>query len=516
VIERERLGPLAEAVAATTADLARRDAVPRMWAGDHTLWSDDPTEIADRLGWLHVIDGSRAGYADVDGVAVAAKGDGLSAAVVLGMGGSSLFPEVLARSFAKGVAALDLHVLDTTDPGAVRRIEDQVGLERTLFVVASKSGTTLETRSHLAHFWERTGGDGARFVAVTDPGTELGALATERGFRAVFENRPDIGGRYSALSLFGVVPGALLGYDVPRLLERAAEAADALGPSVPAATHAGLRLASVLGASALAGRDKLTLVLPEEVATFGLWLEQLVAESTGKEGTGILPVAGEPLGPPEVYGDDRLFVAVGGADRHPGLDELATAGHPVVELAFGSGGEDLGPLVLLWEQAVALSGVVLGINPFDQPDVASAKEATGRVLAEGLPALDPEPVAGLLDQVRPGDYVAIQAFVDPGDATLLAGLEAARVRLRDRLRVATTVGVGPRFLHSTGQLHKGGPPTGVFLQVLGEDEGDVPIPGAPYGFSGLKAAQAAGDLLSLRDRGLRAGRVRIDELLEVS
>jgi glucose-6-phosphate isomerase len=510
MIERERLGPVADAVAAAANDLARRDAVPRMWAGDHTLWSDDPTEIADRLGWLHVIDESRAAYAEVDGVALAAKGDGLSAAVVLGMGGSSLFPEVLARSFAKGVASLDLHVLDTTDPAAVRRVEDQVGLDRALFVVASKSGTTLETRSHLAHFWERTGGDGARFVAITDPGTELASLAADRGFRAVFENRPDIGGRYSALSLFGVVPGALLGYDVPRLLERAAEAAEALGPSVPGAAHAGLRLAAVLGASALAGRDKLTLVLPEEIATFGLWLEQLVAESTGKQGTGILPVAGEPLGPPDVYGDDRLFVAVG---PHPGLDDLAAAGHPVVELAYG-GGDDLGPLVLLWEQAVALSGAVLGINPFDQPDVASAKEATSRVLAEGLPDLPTTPVAELLDQVRPGDYLALQAFVDPGDATLLAGLEAARARLRDRLRVATTVGVGPRFLHSTGQLHKGGPPTGVFLQVLGEDERDVPIPGAPYGFSGLKAAQAAGDLLALRDRGLRAGRVRIDELLE--
>jgi transaldolase / glucose-6-phosphate isomerase len=510
VIDRERLGPIADRVADTAADLSRRDAVPRMWAGDHTLWSDDPTEIADRLGWLPVIEESRARYAEADGVAVAAKGDGMAAAVVLGMGGSSLFPEVLARSFDKGVAALDLHVLDTTDPTAVRRVEEQLGLEHTLFVVASKSGTTLETRSHLAHFWERTGGDGRRFIAITDPGTELAALAHDRRFRAVFENRADIGGRYSALSWFGVVPGALLGYDVPRLLERASEAAAALGPSVPAGTHAGLRLAAVLGASAVAGRDKLTLVLPDEITSFGLWLEQLVAESTGKQGTGIVPVAGEPLGAPDVYGDDRVFVAVGG---HAGLDDLAAAGHPVVELAYG-GPDDLGALVLLWEQAVALSGAVLGINPFDQPDVASAKEATGRVLAEGLPELPTTPVNELLEQVRPGDHLALQAFVDPGDEALLGGLEAARERLRDRLRVATTVGVGPRFLHSTGQLHKGGPPTGVFLQVLGGDATDVPIPGAPYGFSTLKAAQAAGDLLSLQERGLRAGRVSIDELLE--
>ena len=510
MIERERLGPVADRVAEAAADLARRDAVPRMWAGDSTLWSDDPTEIADRLGWLHVIEETRAAYAEADGVAVAAKGDGMAAAVVLGMGGSSLFPEVLARTFGKGLAALDLHVLDTTDPAAVQRIEGSLGLDHTLFVVASKSGTTLETRSHLAHFWERTGGDGRRFVAITDPGTELAMLAGDRRFRAVFENRADIGGRYSALSWFGVVPGALLGYDVPRLLERASEAAVALGPSVPAASHAGLRLGAALGASAVAGRDKLTLVLPEEIAAFGLWLEQLVAESTGKHGTGILPVAGEPLGPPEVYEEDRLFVAIG---RHAGLDELAAAGHPVVELAY-DGPDDLGPLVLLWEQAVALSGAVLGINPFDQPDVASAKDATSRVLAEGPPDISPTPVGQLLDAVRPGDYLALQAFVDPGDRALLDGLEAARVRLRDRLRVATTVGVGPRFLHSTGQLHKGGPPTGVFLQVLGGDAADVPIPGAPYGFSTLKAAQAAGDLLSLQDRGLRAGRVRIDELLE--
>ncbi|MBA2625105.1 MAG: glucose-6-phosphate isomerase [Acidimicrobiia bacterium] len=512
MILRERLGPVAEPVGAAVADLIERGAVARMWAGDFTLWSEDPTEVADRLGWLHVIEESQQSFAEVDGMALAAKGDGLSVAVVLGMGGSSLFPEVLARTFPKGLASLDLRVLDTTDPAAVQRIEEEADLASVLFVVASKSGTTLETRSHLAHFWERTGGDGSRFVAISDPGSELAELADERRFRATFRNRADIGGRYSALSHFGVVPGALLGYDVVRLLERAAEAAEELGAKGPPDEHAGLRLGAVLGAAAKSGWDKLTLVLPVEIAAFGLWLEQLVAESTGKQGTGILPVAGEALGAPDVYGDDRLFVAVGEAARHPGLEALAGAGHPVVELAY-AGPDDLGPLVLLWEQAVALSGAVLGINPFDQPDVAAAKEATGRVLENGLPTIEPTPVAELLEAVRPGDYLALQAFVDPGDGALLDQLEAVRLRLRDRHRVATTLGVGPRFLHSTGQLHKGGPPAGVFLQVLGEDHLDVPIPGQPYGFSMLKQAQAAGDLQALQERGLRAGRVRVEELL---
>jgi hypothetical protein len=271
----------------------------------------------------------------------------------------------------------------------------------------------------------------------------------------------------------------------------------------------GVRLAAIVGAAAKAGRDKLTFVLPEEIASFGLWLEQLVAESTGKHGTGIVPIAGEPLGAPDVYGDDRLFVSIGADAR---LDALAAAGHPVVELELGDA-YDLGAQVLLWEIAIALAGAVLAINPFDQPDVQSAKDATNRVLKDGLPAIEPVTPASLLATLTPGDYLAILAFVDPGDDALLASLERARVALRDRLRVATTVGVGPRFLHSTGQLHKGGPPKGVFLQLLGDDALDVAIPGKPFGFSTLKQAQAAGDLLSLQGRGLRAGRVTLDALL---
>jgi glucose-6-phosphate isomerase len=490
VIARERLGSIASAVNRAHDDLVARDAAKRMWAGDHTLWQDDPTEVADRLGWLHVVSEIRAALP----AAKERLGDRDTVAL-LGMGGSSLFPEVLNRTFAH---AGSLAVLDTTDPAAIGR----VAVEGTTFVAASKSGTTIETTSQLAHFWEATGGRGDQFVAVTDPGTELARLGTERGFHAVFENRPDIGGRYSALSWFGLVPATMLGVDAGRLLD-AAESVD---------DGDGVRLAAILGAAALAGRDKLTLVLPEEIATFGLWLEQLVAESTGKHGRGIVPVAGEPVGPPEVYGEDRLFVAVGACDGDA-LDALAAAGHPVVELSFGDL-HDLGAQLFLWEIAIALSGVVLGINPFDQPDVQSAKDATNRVLADGLPTIDTVAPESLLSTVRPGDYLAILAFVDPGDTALVADLERARRALRDRLRVATTVGIGPRFLHSTGQLHKGGPPSGVFLQLLGDDATDIAVPGRPFTFSTLKQAQAAGDLQALQGRGLRAGRVTIDALME--
>ncbi len=509
LIVRERLGPMAAGVDEAVDALVRDDAVGRMHAGDHTLWQEDPTEVADRLGWLPVVAELQAKVGELEDLAASAAADGLEHAVVMGMGGSSLFPEVLWQTFGAADGRLDLRVLDTTDPAAIARVEAEIDLGRTLFIAASKSGTTIETTSQLAHFWDRTGGDGSRFVAITDPGTELASLAVERGFRAMFENRPDIGGRYSALSHFGLVPGALLGVDVAGILERAGSALEATAPGTDAEANPAVRLAAALGACASGGRDKLTLVLPDEIAAFGLWLEQLVAESTGKQGTGILPVAGEDLGPPDVYGGDRLFVSVGG---HPALDALADAGHPVVELAYGDP-LDLGALVVLWEQAVALAGVALGINPFDQPDVASAKEATNRVLAEGPPGIEVVPVAALLDTVRPGDYVALTAFVDPGRFELLDGLQAARMAIRDEHRVATTLGIGPRFLHSTGQLHKGGPPTGVFLQVVGEDPTDVAIPGRDLTFAALKQAQADGDLLALQERGLRAGRVALDDLI---
>ena len=512
----DRLGPLGDAAGAAITELNQRGAVSRAWSADHTLWRDDPTEIADRLGWLTVVPDMVTGLDALKATAARLTAD-IDHVLLMGMGGSSLFPEVIARALAAGRAAGEpsgptLHVVDTTDPAAIARAGEQLSPERTLHIAASKSGTTLETRSHLAWAWARHP-DPARFGVITDPGSELVELARERGFAAVWENRPDIGGRYSALSLFGLVPGLLAAPDgevVAGLLRSASAMSERLRSS-PKANPAG-RLAALMAAGVREGRDKLTIVGPDgPTAAFGLWLEQLLAESTGKDGTGVVPIVGEPLGPPEVYGDDRVFVGLG---PQPGLDALAEAGHPVTVLDFDGELPELGGQVLLWELATALAGALLGIQPFDQPDVAAAKAATAKVLAEGRPEVPVTPLDDLLGQVRPGDYVAIQAFVDPG-SEVVDRLEAARVALRDRLRVATTLGLGPRFLHSTGQLHKGGPNTGVFVQVVGDDGVDVPIPGQPYGFAGLIRAQADGDLVTLRERGRRAGRVRLDELLAV-
>jgi transaldolase/glucose-6-phosphate isomerase len=527
----DRLGSLTEAAAAALAELAEADAVARTWAADHTLWRDDPTEIADRLGWLTIVPDMAAQLDDVVARCAALAAD-IDHVLLAGMGGSSLFPEVVARGADPAPGSPTLHVLDTTDPAAIARLGADLPPDRTLHIAASKSGSTLETRSHLAWAWARHP-DPARFAVITDPGSDLAALAAERGFAATFENPPDLGGRYSALSLFGLVPALLAGADVPGLLGSAAAMSDRLRAS--AAANPAARLAATIAAGVRSGRDKLTIVVPDEQATFGLWLEQLIAESTGKDGTGAVPVVGEPLGSPEVYGDDRLFVVLGDDTQPAPLAALAAAGHPVAVLPFAGGFPDLGGQVLLWELATALVGALLGIQPFDQPDVAAAKAATARVLDQGPPAIDLTPLDELLAQVEPGDYLAIQAFVDPGPSgrgsgesgtsgrgsgehagSVVEGIERARVALRDRLRVATTMGLGPRFLHSTGQLHKGGPNIGVFVQVVGDDDDDVPIPDAGYGFSTLEHAQADGDLLTLRDRKRRAGRVRLAELLEVA
>jgi transaldolase/glucose-6-phosphate isomerase len=365
----------------------------------------------------------------------------------------------------------------------------------------------LETRSHLASFWDRVGKP-EQFAVVTDPDTDLDRFATGHGFRRVFRANPNIGGRYSALSHFGMVPAALLGIDIRTLLRRAGYMLSAVGPCVSASENPALRLGAALGAAARNGRDKCTLIIPGGIADFSAWLEQLIAESTGKHGVGILPVAGEDLGPSEVYGNDRIFVSVGSADDD--IRSLA-ADHPVVEIDFVDR-FSIGSEAVRWEYAIAMAGIVLGINPFDQPNVEAAKRAADKVLKEGLPDITIEPLDDILSTVRPGDYIGIQAYVDT-ESPDIAGLQQARMRLRDRYKVATTLGIGPRFLHSTGQLHKGGPPTGVFLQIVGADPNDVAIPGKSFGFSQLKQAQAAGDYLALKTEKRRVARVSMDELL---
>jgi glucose-6-phosphate isomerase len=508
IVEASLQARISERLAAMDRDRV----LERIWAGDHRVWKKDPTEIVNRLGWLTVADVMRPRLDELEAFASGAAADGLRTAVLLGMGGSSLAPEVLAATFGSAEGALELIVLDTTHPATIERVTRELDLETTLVVVASKSGTTTETLSHLAHFWSLDP-DGRRFAAITDPGTPLEALATERGFRAVFTNPEDIGGRYSALSLFGLVPAGLIGGPLRELLDGADELRRSCGPPAPAAASPAAALGAAIGEAARAGRDKLTLVFEAELASLGGWVEQLIAESTGKEGVGVVPVVGEPLAGPEAYAADRLFVATCEA---PSLDALERAGHPVVRLPRRAP-EQLGGEFFRWELATAITGHVLRINPFDQPNVQEAKDATTTILAEGR-VEDPgfDDLGPLLKDVGEGDYVAIMAYLDRTRETEDV-LQRVRLAIRDRLRVATTVGFGPRFLHSTGQLHKGGRNNGVFVQVVDASRAtDVPIPGRDFTFGTLIDAQALGDLRSLRARGRRVARVPLDALLEVS
>jgi glucose-6-phosphate isomerase len=488
----------------------RDGVVERIWRRDHTVWKDDPTEIEDRLGWLNLPELMGTRVDELDAFAKQAAADGFETAVLLGMGGSSLAPEVLARTFGAADGAPELIVLDTTHPVTVERVTRHLEGSKTMFIVASKSGTTTETLSQFAHFWEATR-NGDRFVAITDPATPLETLARDHGFRAVFANPPDIGGRYSALSLFGLVPAALIGVPLPELLDGASEMRRRC--EAPAWENPGAALGAAVGSFAVSGRDKLTLLLPETIASQGDWIEQLLAESTGKEGKGILPVVREPLGAPDAYGRDRVFVKMADLDLHL----LEQEGQVILTLSDGSSdAAGLGGEFFRWEMATAVAGHVLGVNPFDQPNVQEAKDATNEILASGK-VEDPgfDELGPLLDQVGEGDYVAILAYLDRTSETE-DEIERTRLAIRDRYKVATTTGFGPRFLHSTGQLHKGGPNSGVFIQVVDRDRPvDLEIPGRPYSFGTLIDAQALGDLRSLRSRGRRIARVTLDDLTEV-
>ncbi len=489
--------------------LAQDQVVRRIWERDYTIWKPDPTEVSNRLGWLTVADRMAGECAGLHRFAEGLAKEGYRKAVLLGMGGSSLAPQLFASTFGRDAGGLGLEVLDTTDPVTILHIDREIDLGRTLFIVSSKSGTTIETLSHFSYFWERSG-DGRHFIAITDPGSPLEQLGEKHGFRRVFRNPSDIGGRYSALSYFGLVPAALVGADLDRLIESAREMAHACHSCVPLAENPGAWLGTVLAQAALSGHDKLTLVLPDEVAAFGGWIEQLIAESTGKESRGIIPIEGEPLGEPGVYGSDRLFVGIAGDAR---LDSLA-ASQPVVQVSLRDRYQ-LGGEFVRWEFATAVAGHLLGINPFDQPNVQEAKDATSRILEQSsaMPAV--KPLGELLGTVEPGDYIAMQAYL-PESPELNDQLRSMRVSLRDRFRVPVTVGYGPRFLHSTGQLHKGGPNTGVFIQLVADDQADLAVPGKPYTFGQLKHAQALGDLESLLKHGRRATRTTVQGLLEAT
>ena len=526
------LGGLSGAVDGRLRQLDDQAVPRRIQEKDASLWKSDPAaqaEIKERLGWLTVVDQMEERVPDLLRLRDELYQEGFTAAVLMGMGGSSLAPEVFRTTFGTGQGGLDLHVLDTTDPAAIIALQESVDLKKTAFIVASKSGTTTETLSHYQFFLVETKSNTNQFIAITDPGTPLAAMA-ERTFRQVFLNPPDIGGRYSALSYFGLVPAALGGIDVGAVLDRTQMMVHACAPSVPASENPGAWLGAVLGEAALAGRDKVTIIAPARAPRFGLWAEQLLAESTGKEGKGLIPVADEPLGSPEVYGDDRLFVRLaleGEADpSEPALAALAAAGHPVVTLTMRDP-LDLGAAFFQWEYATAVAGAILGINAFDQPNVQEAKDITRQVLSQRRPATVGEGISwagqagstldaaiqALLAQVKPHDYVALMAYVAPA-AEADRALTAIRVAIRDQHRVATTVGYGPRFLHSTGQLHKGGPNTGVFLQIVGDDPNDLPIPGATYSFGQLKQAQALGDYMALRNHGRRVLRVQVHDVAE--
>ena len=540
------LGDYQVAVQTALAGLHEERVVELIWAGDHTVWGPEPEEIANRLGWLKSPQVMREELEGISALVEAVRNEGYTHALLLGMGGSSLAPEVYRNVFSVADGHLDLAVLDSTDPGAVLEHARNLDLSRTLFIVSTKSGGTVETFSFFKFFYNRVaeevGEDRAseHFVAITDPGSRLQDIAEKYTFRATFLNDPNIGGRYSALSHFGLVPAALIGADLSRLLDGAAEMAQACRQDDPT-ENPGVWLGAVMGELAnSAGRDEVTLVAEAAFDPLGVWIEQLIAESTGKDGKGILPVEGEPVGAPEAYGSDRLFVYTGAdGGQTAALDALAQAGHPVVRIEAREP-YDLGGEMFRWMMATAVAGHILAINPFDQPNVESAKVLARKMVAEykkqgSLPKLEPtlqehgitvyasveaqnveEALEEFLSRARPGDYVTLQAYVKPSQETT-SSLQRLRLLLRDRLQLATTVGYGPRFLHSTGQLHKGDAGKGLFIQFTADDERDAPIPdeaadpASSLTFGVLKEAQALGDRQALLDAGRGVIRFHLDE-----
>lgn len=509
------LGGAETAVNDAVSEMQKKNILERIWQHDYTVWSSEPTEITNRLGWLHTPKDMAAEVAHINQFVAEVQAAGFTEVMLLGMGGSSLAPELFAKTFAHNGKGLKLRVLDSTDATAVKTYAQTADLAHTLFIVSTKSGGTVETFSFFKYFYNRVaelvGSDkvGSHFVAITDPGSGLVKTAEKYNFRQTFENNPNIGGRYSVISFFGLVPAALVGVDVAQLLQRTQAATQSAVP---------LRLGAILGTMAQAGRDKVTLVTSEPIASFGDWVEQLIAESTGKNGKGILPVVGEPVLGPSGYGADRLFVYLRLDNTHDtAVVQLEQAGQPVVRFDLRDL-YDLGAQFFIWELATAVAGHLIGIQPFDQPNVESAKVLARKMVAAyqesgKLPQLDSaEPTAANLNtfiaQAQPGDYIAIQAYVPP-TAKTDALLQQLRTQLLEKTKCATTVGYGPRFLHSTGQLHKGDAGNGLFIQFTSEPQKDIAVPdtageaASGISFGVLKIAQALGDAQALLDENRR-------------
>jgi transaldolase / glucose-6-phosphate isomerase len=548
--------PLTQAVQSALKDWQTNNKMARLWRGDPSLWTGDDED--KWVGWLPIVEEQLTHLKQLNDAAADAAKAGFTHALLLGMGGSSLCPEVLKITYGRQPGHPELHVLDSTDPAQIKSIENQVDLAKTVCIVASKSGSTLEPNIFKQYFFDRmqqaVGKDkaGEHFIAITDPGSKMQQVAERDQFRKIFFGVASIGGRYSALSNFGMVPAAVMGLDLTKFLQRTNEMVQACKPEVPADQNPGAVLGAILGTLGNLGRNKVTIITSPRIHDLGAWLEQLIAESTGKIGKGLIPVDREALGAPEVYGNDRVFIHLRLADepdtaQKQKLDALRNAGHPVVEIELADT-YDLGQEFFRWEIATAVAGSILKINPFNQPDVEASKIVTRQLteayeksgkLPEESPIFDESGIklftdernaASLnnlagndrslmgflrahLSQLGPGDYMALLGFIEMNGAHEKM-LQAMRHAVRDRKHVATCLGFGPRFLHSTGQAYKGGPNTGVFLQITCDDANDLPVPGQKYTFGTVKAAQARGDFQVLADRKRRALRVHLPKDVE--
>jgi transaldolase / glucose-6-phosphate isomerase len=544
-------GDLAQNVRATLEDWKKNNKVKRLWARDASLWSNK--DEGNWLGWLGIVEEQIAHNSDFKKIAEEIHKGGFTHLVLLGMGGSSLCVEVFGKTFGKQGGYPQVHILDSTDPAQIRALESKIDIAKTIFIVASKSGTTLEPNIFEQYFYEKVKQSvgaaeaGTRFIATTDPGSQMQKVAESHGFRHIFYGVPSIGGRYSALSNFGMIPAAIQGVDVPKFLDRAEEMVHACASAVPADENPGAILGAILGALQKSGRDKVTLFASPGISDLGAWLEQLLAESTGKEGKGLIPVDRESIGAPDVYGNDRVFVYMrleSGADakQDAGVATLEKAGQPVVRIQVVNNYE-LGQEFFRWEIATAVAGSIIGINAFNQPDVEASKIETRKLTDEyeksgSLPQETPfyeekgfelysddknasalKQAAGKdttlisylrahMNRLKAGDYFAVLGYIERNEQNRTE-LQSIREAVRDKKRVATCLGFGPRFLHSTGQAYKGGPNSGVFLQITCDDAADLPVPGKKYTFGIVKAAQARGDFNVLTERGRRALRVHL-------